>query len=212
MIILNARTSVIALAVLTVLASTTARATFGQESNVDAATVTIPSVKVKRIIVRRTRQVVMALKNQDMARLSAFVHPEKGVRFTPYNYVSVKNDLVFKRQAIPNQLRNSKKHVWGDYEGSGDPIRLTFRDYYKRFVYDHDFANMTGVSYDSFNTRGSADNPWEYYPGAIIVSYYYPGIEGPKGGVMDWKGLRLVFQKKGRAWFLVGILHDEWMI
>lgn len=188
------------------------RATVCQNSGSELQTKSVSDRYLRRVIARRARQVIMALKNRNMTLLSTFVHPEKGVRFTPYNYVSLEKDLVIKRVQIVGLLSSNKKYVWGDYEGSGDPIRLTFNGYYKRFVYDHDFANMPGVSYDNSNTRGSADNPWEFYPGAILVGYYYPGVEGPRGGAMDWKGLRLAFQKKGKTWYLVGILHNEWLI
>lgn len=209
---INRRIALVITSLVVLIGSNTVRATYGQDSAAAGTVATITSAKAKRIIAARAREVILAIKRRDTARLSAFVHPDKGVRFTPYNYVSITSDLVFSRDRIRNLLLSKKRHVWGDYEGSGDPIRLTFSEYYKIFIYDQDFASMPGVNYNTFNTRGSADNPWEFYPGAIIVGYYYPGIEGPRGGIMDWKGLRLVFQKKGKTWFLVGILHDEWLI
>lgn len=198
--------------ILMIVASTAVEASVIQESSSTTTSGDVTPARAKQIIASRATQVILALKSRDMVRLSTFVHPDKGVRFTPYNYVSLKDDLVFKRAVIKSMMSNKKNYVWGDYEGSGDPIRLTFRRYYNRFIYDHDFAHMPGVSFDTFNTRGSADNPWEFYPGAIIVGYYFPGVEGPRGGAMDWKGLRLVFQPKGKTWYLVGILHDEWLI
>jgi (p)ppGpp synthase/HD superfamily hydrolase len=29
---------------------------------------------------------------------------------------------------------------------------------------------------------------------------------------MDWRSLRLVFEKKNDIWYLVGIIHDQWTI
>lgn len=200
------------ISILMIVASTAVGATVFQDSNAEITTHTLSPAKARRVIASRAKQVILAIKRRDMTRLSTFIHPNRGVRFTPYNYVSLKDDLIFRRGDIKGLMSSKEKYVWGNYEGSGDPIRLTFTSYYKRFIYDHDFASMPGVSYDTFNTRGSADNPWEFYPGAIIVGYYFPGIEGPRGGAMDWKGLRLVFQPKGKTWYLVGILHDEWLI
>jgi (p)ppGpp synthase/HD superfamily hydrolase len=29
---------------------------------------------------------------------------------------------------------------------------------------------------------------------------------------MDWRSLRLVFEKKDDIWYIVGIIHDQWTI
>jgi hypothetical protein len=41
-----------------------------------------------------------------------------------------------------------------------------------------------------------------------VVDYYAESSEGE----MDWRALRLIFQKRGRVWYLVGIAHNEWTI
>jgi hypothetical protein len=38
-------------------------------------------------------------------------------------------------------------------------------------------------------------------------SGFDPEYEG-----MDWRSLRLVFEKKNDIWYLVGIIHDQWTI
>ncbi|HEY0546026.1 MAG TPA: hypothetical protein VGC91_11665 [Pyrinomonadaceae bacterium] len=183
----------------------------GSNSPPPAAGNTIAPAKAKQLIAGRARETVMALKNGDMQRLSAIAHPTKGVRFTPYNYVEPKQDLVFRPAQLKGLMTSKKRYLWGEYDGTGDPIRLTFKKYYKRFIYDVDFAGLKQVSYnDSLSTNPNYDNAYETYANAIVVEYYFSGSKRYDG--MDWRSLRLVFQRKGGAWYLVGIMHNEWTI
>lgn len=170
----------------------------------------IESARAKQLIAARARETILALKRRDMQRLSGLVHPTKGVRFTPYNYTDVKEDRVFRRAQVKGLLANRKKYLWGSYDGSGDPIRLTFRKYYNQFVYDWDFASDKEVRYNvSARTNTNYDNVYEIYPDSIVVEYLNPGTV--ESG-MDWSALRLVFEKKNGTWYLVGVLHNEWTI
>lgn len=189
--------------------------TNAQDSGSDAQQVapgnTITPAQAKQLISSRARETVMALKNGDMQRLSAIAHPTKGVRFTPYNYVELKQDLVFRPAQLKSLMTSRKRHLWGEYDGTGDPIRLTFKKYYKRFIYDVDFARMKQVSYnDSVSTNPNYDNAYETYANAIVVEYHFSGSKRYDG--MDWRSLRLVFQRKNKTWYLVGVLHNEWTI
>ena len=84
----------------------------------------------------------------------------------------------------------------GDYyAGSGEPIQLSFPDYYAKFVYDVDYANAPQVSLNHrLSTGNSIDNSAEFYPGAMVVEYYFPGFD-PQYGGMDWRSLRLIFSE-----------------
>ncbi len=165
----------------------------------------------REIVMARAREVVEALRDRDMERLSAMVHPVKGVRFSPYAFVQ-DSDLVFKPDQLISLLSDPTKYMWGYYDGSGLPIEMTFEEYYGRFVYDQDYANAEQVSYNERIGPGNTiDNSLEYYPGASVVEYHFSGFDPALGG-MDWKSLRLVFQQEGSVWYLVGIIHDEWTV
>lgn len=182
----------------------------GSQSDTDAITGIIPPARAKRIIAGRAREAVTALKNRDLRRLAALVHPDKGVRFTPYNYIDPKHDLVLHRSQLKSLMTSRKRYLWGEYDGSGDPIRLTFRRYHKRFIYDWDFANAKEINYSrEAKDISDYDNAYKSYPGAIIVEYFNPGTV--ESG-MDWSALRLVFEQKNGTWYLVGIIHNEWTI
>jgi hypothetical protein len=158
---------------------------------------------------------MLALKSRNLARLSALVHPRKGLRFSPYHSVNLDRggDLVFNGRQVRSLLSSKKRYHWGDDDGSGDPIKLTYSAYHRRFVYDHDYLRARDVTYNSANlTSGNLiNNIRDSYPAAIIVEYHFAGFEEKYGG-MDWNSVWLVFEKHGSVWYLVGIAHGEWTI
>jgi hypothetical protein len=151
-----------------------------------------------------------------MKSLSTLVHPEKGIRFSPYNEVLVgKNeDRVFTRAQVATLLTNKRKYVWGAFDGSGDPIRFTFPGYYRRFIYDYDFSRVTPTlsrSSEITGNRMSVFNLAEVYPGSIVTRFHFEGLKDKYEG-MNWKTLWLVFEEKRDQWYLVGVVHGEWTI
>lgn len=152
---------------------------------------------------------VLALQSGNLQPLASMVHPSNGLRFSPYSFVR-NEDLFFISAELPSLMDNPNQYVWGSYDGSGEPINLTFADYFARFVYDVDFANAPQVSINERLGMGNTiDNSAEFYPGAMVVEYYFPGIDDQYQG-MDWRSLRFVFQDYNGRWVLVGIIHDEW--
>ena len=173
----------------------------------------IPSEESKRIIAGRAKSVIQALKAGNIAKFSTFVHPQKGVRFSPYAQVLLDQDRVIKKNQLAQMWASTKLYRWGEYDGSGDPIRLSFRKYHRRFIFDHDFSRAESVAYNpAFMSHGNTPNNIQaIYPKTIAVEYYFSGFD-PKVSGMDWVSLWLVFEKKGSNWYLVGIVHDEWTI
>ena len=159
-----------------------------------------------KIINRRAREIMLAIKNKDMAKLSSFVHPRKGVRFSPYWYIHPEEEQVFTRKQIHNLFASKRKYLWGTEDASGDPIRLTARQYFKQWVYDRDFLNPRKTGDDESGTTMTS-NLDAVYPEAIIISYYDPG---EPEYVSDWASLFLAFEKKGKTWYLVGIIHNTY--
>ena len=156
-------------------------------------------------------QAIQALKNKDMETLAGLIDPTKGVRFSPYAFVNEED-----RRYLPNPLKRAfadpQKYLWGHFDGSGEPIESTFKQYYERFVYSQDFANAPQVGVNqSFSQGNTVDNLADFYPEAAFVEYYFPGFDEKYAG-MDWEALRLVFQQVSGQWRLVGIIHDQWTI
>lgn len=167
----------------------------------------------QRIIASRARQVLLSLKAGNVAKFSTFVHPQKGVRFSPYASVIPDEDRLVKRKQLLQMWTSTKRYKWGGYDGSGDPIWLTFKNYHRHFIFDHDFSRAQSVTYnpETMSHGNTPNNIRAIYPQAIAVEYYFPGFDSKRSG-MDWSSLWLVFEKKGSDWYLVGIVHDEWTI
>ena len=155
--------------------------------------------------------VINALAEKDMAFLVNFVHPGRGLRFSPYAFVREEHQ-VFMPIELPALVSSVEVYTWGAYDGTGDPIELNFDDYYQEFVYSSDFANPEQMGVDERIGQGnSINNIDEFYQGSSFVEYHFSGFEEQYDG-MDWESLRLVFVEEDGAWWLVGIVHDEWTI
>jgi hypothetical protein len=169
-------------------------------------------------VAARAGQIVRALRDRDWAAVSSAVHPDQGVRFSPYAYVRPGApgeegvDRVFTADEVAALAAGETVYGWGRFDGSGEPIEMTFSEYYARFVYDADFAWAYAVGY---NVRVGAGNTIhnlaEVYPQAQVVEFYLPGTD-PRYAGMDWRSLRLVLEQVDGTWYLVGVVHDEWTI
>jgi hypothetical protein len=102
----------------------------------------------KTDVMRVSKQAVLALKSKNMSKLAALAHPVKGVRFSAYGYISKESDLVFKKSQISGLWTNRKIYNWGEFHGSGDPIKMRFPKYYSRFIYDRNFLSAPQVEYN----------------------------------------------------------------
>lgn len=173
----------------------------------------LSSKEAERVIASRARQVILALKAGNMARFSTFVHPQKGVRFSPYASVLPDEDRVLKRNQLSQFWASNKRYLWGSYDGSGDPIRVTFRKYYRQFIFDHDFSRAKDMAYNPENMShgNTPNNIRAIYPESIAVEYHFSGFDERVSG-HDWVSLWLVFEKRGSVWYVVGIVHDQWTI
>lgn len=168
--------------------------------------------KARKAIENTLDNVIEAITQKDFQKVALFVHPEKGVRFTPYTYVVPQSDIVLQKDQIANFFQDETRYLWGYFDGTGDEIRLTPSEYYKRFIYSQDFLNAEKIGYNEVLSFGNMlENQFEIYLRPIIVEYYFSGFNPDYGG-MDWRSLRLVFEEYEGIWKLVGIIHNEWTI
>jgi hypothetical protein len=173
---------------------------------------TLTEAQAKALVEKTALAVVDALKRKDGAKLATYAHPDKGVRFSMYPFVRTDTDVVLSAADLAVAFTDPKVRYWGISDGKGDDVRLTFADYYPKFVYDVDFATAPDVAYNrAIGTGNSTDNSAIAYPDAVMVEYHYPGFD-PQYGGMDWRSLRLFFEQKDGTWYLVGIVHGQWTI
>lgn len=163
-------------------------------------------------LLSRVIDVIGLIKDKDMNTLSQYVHPTKGVRFTPYFYIDTQTDQVFTAQQITGLMQDNQIIHWGNYDGTGDPIELKFSDYYDKFVYDKDFANPQIIGNNVPIGRGNTiDNITQAYPDGHFIEFHFSQFD-PQYEGMDWESLRLVFEEDNGIWYLVGVIHGQWTI
>lgn len=166
----------------------------------------------QEIIQQKADKLIQALSDKNAEIVSEFTHPVKGLRFTPYTYVSLEQDKVFSKEEVKNFFNDRNVYLWGYYDGIGDEISLTPSEYYEEFIYSRDFKNAEKVGYNEVLSSGNMlENQFEVYESPIIVEYYFSGFD-PKYEGIDWQSLRIVFEQYDNDWKLVGIIHNQWTI
>ncbi|HEX8749123.1 MAG TPA: hypothetical protein VF717_18245 [Pyrinomonadaceae bacterium] len=172
----------------------------------DTSRYRIPAERAKAIITPRATEVLMAIKNRDMRRLSDFVHPGRGVRFSTYAWVD-RTDKWLSRRQVRNLAVRDPRSVWFTLDEAGTRMRMTAREYLSKYVYEHDYLKASRVSYNTQHKRSNTiPNVLDFYPRAIVVEYYEPSRDPNEKG---WDTLWLVFEKLGSICYLVGVVKDS---
>jgi len=166
------------------------------------------------VLLRLTNNILVALKNKNYSAFADYIHPASGIRFSPYGYVDTLSHLRFSRDKFIATAKddNQEMIVWGKFDATGDPIKMTLNNYLQRFVYDVDFIKPEKRTVNEFiGTGNSLNNLLSVYKNCDFTESYFSGFKKEYAG-MDWKSLRLVFKERNGKFFLVGIVHDEWTI
>lgn len=163
-------------------------------------------------LLRTAAGVTDALAAKDYETLSTYVHPTRGVTFTPYSTVDFQQDRHVSSERIKQVSQDTNTYTWGYEDGRGEPIEMTMADYFARFVFDADYTKAPQVGVDQIITSGNAlENLTEAYPGCRFVDLCYPSRDPANEG-LDWCSLKLVFAGENDVWYLVGVVHGEWTI
>ena len=173
---------------------------------------TIQAKNNDSLILDVTKKVLTIIKNKDYKTFAEYIHPTLGVRYSPYSYIDPATDLKFTRKKFLIEINKSSKFNWGNYDGSGDKILLTIKEYFKTFIYNKDFLNTNNISINKITVGGNTvNNLTTIYKNCDFTECVFPGSEKIKGGT-DWCGLRLIFKQYNHHYYLVGIVHDQWTI
>lgn len=169
---------------------------------------TSPPQSPEQQVRARAAEILPLLKAGDLGALAAYVHPTKGLRFSPYVH-SDPADRVYQANQLAGAMADPTIQTWGISDGSGLPLKLTFQQYWQRFVWPRDFTQATQVAVDTRLGQGTVrDNTAEVFSGAHWVEYHLPNT----GDTLNWASLRLVFEQQSGQWYLVGIVLDHWTI
>lgn len=164
------------------------------------------------LLLERADALLCAMRDGDYKTLSSAVHPEKGVRLTPYSSVDPECDQVLTSHQIARLAKDETVYTWGVIDGRGDPIRLTIKEYFARYVFNADYTTAPQVALDEVQCFGNAiENASDAYPEGRFVEYHFPGLDQTLEG-FDWCSLKLVFEPYQDTWYLVGLIHSEWTV
>lgn len=155
-------------------------------------------------------EVLKALKDKDYTAFASFIHPQKGIRFSMYAFVNLKEDKHFSKADFEKYQPTKTLFTWGTQDGSGDPYKATINDYLGKWVFSKDFT-ASQYSVNKFIGGGnSLNNLKEIYPKADFTENYIKGTE--KSGNMDWKTVRFVFEEFEGKYYLIAVVNDQWTI
>ncbi len=171
------------------------------------------SLRKDSILSAATKNVLATLKNKNYSAFANHIHPEEGIRFSPYGYIDTNRHIKFSRSAFIDLVsKTDQSLIWGEFDGTGDPIKMTLNNYMQRFVYDVDFIKPENFKVNDFIGLGnSLNNLSSVYKDCDFTESHFSGFDEKYGG-MDWRSLRLVFKERNKRFYLVGVVHDEWTI
>ncbi len=173
--------------------------------------VDIPTTTGSQTVEEVWNMVVQALKKKDLPTLSLLAGRE-GIRFSPYEHVDLKRDIVLSVEEIKNGLAISRSFTRWSYDGSGEPIDLWIGQYFEKFVYDVDFSKAPVINTNTKIQRGNVlNNIIDVYTGKQVIEYYFSWFDTQYEGI-DRRSLNLVFDKQDGQWKLIGIIHGQWTI
>ena len=157
-------------------------------------------------------RVAVCIQGDDFAQLSAWVHPEKGVMFTPYSTVDPERDLTFTAADVAGFAFDKRFYLWGLTDAEGAPIQMTALDYIHRYVGGRDYTHAPMASVGNvLKTGNSVENVAEAFPGCVFVELHIPQVD-PKLEGLDWSSLKVVFEEYQGRLKVVALIHSEWTI
>jgi hypothetical protein len=158
------------------------------------------------------KKILGLMRSKDYRAMAEYIHPDEGILFSPYGFIDTAGSRRFSKASFLALISDSSKTPlnWGQYDGSGLPMDLSWQDYAAKFVYNADFLNAPEFSLNQLKSRGnSVNNIDQVFSGHQYTESYFPGFEEKYAG-LDWASLRLVFKEKEGRLYLVGVVHDQW--
>ncbi len=150
------------------------------------------------------------LRRTDWQNLAPYVHPEKGLFFSPDLHIDTVNDRQFTKDEVRKFSNHKQKLNWGNEAGSGETIELSINAYQKRYINDHDYSNADTIGVNKRVSKGNMKwNLHDIWPEAKFVEYHLKGFAEQYNG-MDWASLILVWDRHKEKRKLIAVLHGHW--
>ena len=168
-------------------------------------------VKDGEILTFARDSILPLIEAKEYTGLARFIGGE-GIFFSPYGSADTTKSKVLSRLQFLELLKNNKQVLWGHADGTGDAIRLTIPQYFKKYVYDVAFLKAEQTSVNKLIDPDSAISKVpSVYANHPFVQFYFPGFNKEYEG-MDWKSLLLVFKQQQSKYFLVAVIYNKWKI
>ena len=158
---------------------------------------------------------IESINCRDYESLSRYVHPEKGILFSPYSFVDYNEHLVFSSEQVGRFAGDNSIYIWGIKDASNIPLELTVDDYFNRYVYDKNylFVDQIGINIvirQQGNIQNIKEHLTDLFGGCIIVDFYDQGSGEYEG--LDWSSIILVLEKYNGRFNIVAIVHSSYTL
>lgn len=158
-----------------------------------------------------SKDILTLMENESFDELSAFVHPIKWVRFSPYTYIDVDNTTVLYPDDF-NDFLDDTIHMWWYTDWAGFEIEETKYDYFKEWVYSTWFLHAGTTFIDQIESRwNNVNNIDDVFLNVHRIEYYFDWFN-PEYEWIDWRSLTLVFEEYNWYYYLVWVVHGSWTI
>jgi len=148
-----------------------------------------------------------AIAERDGELLSQLVHPERGLRLR-LNWWN--EEIIVRGDDLAGLFRSTTAHDWGIEDGSGDPIRGSFRDVaLPRLERDLLGAGEWACDEGRFGpTAGSTVLPEGYE----AVRYFSAHRPAPSNAEFDWGTWLIGVERWEGQYFVSFLVHYRWEI
>ena len=159
-----------------------------------------------------SNQTLEKIQSGEFSQFISLVHPVKGLRFSPYGHIDTINTKPLSINELNFYYTKDDLLFFGFADGSGDSINLNLKTYLQTYVQTPNYLKSHDIFFNQIHQSGyELVNMDKVFVGADFIEYYFSGFDKQYEG-MDWKALRLVWEKYEDKWCLVGIVRACWTI
>jgi len=193
--------------ITSIIYTTTGFSIFGR-----APRATVPVQEAENVeITLLAYRVLEYIRDDDFISLSHVVHPDYGVLLSPYATIDLTTDRRFAADEIAVLISDNTVYVWGVFNGSGEPIKLTPAEYFEVFVPAAEHIDATLIGINQVVRSGNAlENLTDVFPSASFVDFHIPARDS--SDEPDWRSLRLAFEEYEGYYKLIAIVYNKWTI
>lgn len=173
-------------------------------------TPTIAETPKEEQLVAAGKEVLKAMATKDFVMLATLTSTEGlSLNEIPNLDFSVSNLPQSEISQIPT---DTQTFMWGYTDGQGLEIDITRKEYFEKYLFNHDYLNAPVIAVNETLGRGNSLNTIiTDSDGRNFVAFHFAGFNPTYEG-MDWTTLYLVFDFEDGKYKLRGIAKDNWTI